>query len=292
MGTLKLVSSDAQYSEYTYTYNNKVYNNIHVFTTKANTQSVCPAVVDPRKGLSQINPSMSTPQDVICKTNACMHDYNSDAFYGIFYQGPNHELYLNGTSYQSIDDVPVHHEAFVTNYYPSFCVKKDGTAAIRWFKDKYALEGALPFCECIIGSINALVYDGKCVFNEKVWDTETNSMLIMIPQDANGLDQEDAGSQTTPIRYMDIGDPSQPRRRTLLGHKDGSNGVYYMVCTDSSMICKVAANFMFDLGCDWAVNMDGSSPVEMRIKAGYGPSGRVTSGGGLELNSAVCAYLR
>ena len=46
-----------------------------------------------------------------------------------------------------------------------------------------------------------------------------------------------------------------------------------MVCVDSGMPLKAAAALMVDLGCDFAVNMDGGGSTEMRIKDGYGAGG-------------------
>lgn len=167
-------------------------------------------------------------------------------------------------------------------YYPSFCVKTDGTAAIRWFKDKATLETALPYCKCIIPSVHVLVFNGKCVFNEKVYDSESPSLPIMDPNGTNtGID----------VRYNPgIGSPGVDLIRTLLGHKSGNEGIYIMVSTDAIMTCKAAANLMLDLGCDYAVNMDGNTPVQMRIKDGYGENGLVTSNPGVKLHTAVCAY--
>lgn len=65
-----------------------------------------------------------------------------------------------------------------------------------------------------------------------------------------------------------------------------------MVVTDNPMSMKNAANLMYDLDCDYAVNMDGGSPVEMRIASGYGPAGKVNNdgNGGLPIHTAVVAY--
>ena len=42
--------------------------------------------------------------------------------------------------------------------------------------------------------------------------------------------------------------------------------VLYLVC---GMDLRVAAKMMADLGCDYAVNMDGSSAIRMRVASGY-----------------------
>ncbi|MCI9467142.1 MAG: phosphodiester glycosidase family protein [Ruminiclostridium sp.] len=65
-----------------------------------------------------------------------------------------------------------------------------------------------------------------------------------------------------------------------------------MVCVDSGMPLKAAAALMVDLGCDFAVNMDGGGSTEMRIKDGYGAGGAVTSGNGRALPTAVCAFTK
>lgn len=65
-----------------------------------------------------------------------------------------------------------------------------------------------------------------------------------------------------------------------------------MVATDCVMPVKTAANMMQDLGCDYAVNMDGGSPTQMIEAAGYGASGKATAGDGTPLNTAVCAYIK
>lgn len=285
MGTLTIVTNNLQYTKYNYSYGGKTYEGIHVFVTKSGEQSIAPAISETKVSLSNINPSMADPADVIAKTNANMHDYNANNFYGFFYQGTEYPMYVNGTSYWT-STLPENSVMFTDTspkYWPSFCVKKDGTATIRWFPGKDALLVALPYCECIIASVHALVFSGKCVFNEKVYDNEqpTNT-LIMDPDGVN---------TGTNVRYNpNNGSPASGVCRTALGHKSGNDGVYIMVSTDAGMTCKVLANLMLDLGCDYAVNMDGSSPVQMRIKNGYGANGKVTSNAGTLVHTAVCAY--
>lgn len=284
MGTLNLVSSNLQYKKYNYNYGGSTYSGIHVFTTKKDTQSIAPAISATKVSLSAINPEPIPASSVIAKTNANMHDYNANNFYGFFYQGNSHQMYIDGTAYWSstIPTNSVMFTDFSPKYWPSFCVKNDGTAAIRWFKDKNSLLAALPYCKCVFGSVHTLVFNGRCVFNESVYDGESPSKLIMNP----------TGSNTgTNVRYNpNIGRPTNNEFRTLLGHKAGNEGIYFMVATDANMTCKVAANLMLDLGCDYAVNMDGSSPVQMRIKDGYGANGRVTSNTGVNIHTAVCAH--
>lgn len=284
MGTLIRVSRNLQYTKYNYIYGEDTFEGIHVFTTKVGEQSIAPAVSATKVSLSNINPAMVSPTQVIAKTNANMHDYGSNTYYGFFYQGTQQPLIVDGVSYWT-SNLPENSVMFTDTspkYWPSFCVKKDGTAAIRWFSSKTSLLAALPYCECIIASVHVLVFDRKCVFNEEVYDSEPSHTLIMDPAGTN------TGSN---VRYNpNNGQPNNHVYRTMLGHKMGNDGVYYMVSTDAKMNCKEIANFMWELGCDYAVNMDGSSPVQMRIKNGYGANGKVTSNSGTPIHSAVCAY--
>lgn len=63
------------------------------------------------------------------------------------------------------------------------------------------------------------------------------------------------------------GSTTSKSNRTLLGHK--ANGAFVLVCTWCGMDLRVAAKMMADLGCDYAVNMDGSSAIRMRVASGY-----------------------
>jgi len=277
-GTLTQVSSNAQYKKYKYTYAGKTYSDIHVFTTLT-TQSIAPAVSTTKVALSTMNPANVSADKVIAKTNACMFDYNATAFYGFFYQGSGQKLYVNGTAYSSASSIPTNSKMFNdSKFYPSFCVKTDGTATIRWFGSRSDLTTAIPYCSYIIGACHPLVFNSKCVFNEAVYDAETTSKVIY-----NSSNPDNSGRYNTGIAATDA-------VRTLLGHK--SNKTFVLVCTDSILPMKAAANLMQDLGCDYAVNMDGSTPVQMRIKDGYGANGKVTSQSGHTLNTAVCAYIK
>lgn len=276
-GTLTQTYSNVQYKKYNYLYSGTTYNDIHVFTTLT-TQGIAPAISTTKVALSTINPATVSSNNVIAKINACMFDYGTSNFYGFFYQGSGYSMYINGVAYTS---VPGSSSMYTDpKFWPSFCVKTDGTANIRWFGSSTALSTALPYCRYIIGSCHPLVFNSKCVFNERVYDSESTSKLIYDPQ-----------KTITDIRFNEgIGTGSTGSAiRTLLGHKSG--GTYVMVCTDSSMNLKTAANMMQDLGCDYAIAMDGGTPSEMRIKDGYGANGKVTAGSGHTLNTAVCAYV-
>lgn len=280
MGTLKTVQSNQQYTKYAYTYNSTTYTNIHVFTTKSGTQSIVPAIVDTRKNLSSMNPSTVSATNIIAKTNGCVFDLLTTAFYGLFYQGAGHPVYAHGIKYNNISYVPNTNPVFENNYWPSFCVKKDGTATIRWFANPADLQTSASYCQSIIGAAHPLVFSGKNVLVSSVYDSA--NVLICNP---NNLSDSSA-------RFRNLCNPTSNEKRTLLGHKSGNAGVYVMVCVDSGMPLKAAAALMLDLGCDFAVNMDGGNSTEMRIKDGYGANGRVTSGNGRALPTGVCAFTK
>ena len=187
-------------------------------------------------------------------------------------------MYINGVAFTTAPNSSNMYSD--VKFWPSFCIKKDGSATIRWFSSKDDLNMALPYCDYVIGACHPLVYDSKCVFNEYVRgpDALGGQMLYDI-----------ANPDSRGSRFNTEIDMSTAHR-TLLGHK--SNGAFVMVATDGDMSVETAANMMQELGCDFAVNMDGGSCSEMRIASGYGPAGRVTIQGGTLLNTAVCAYVK
>ena len=281
-GVLKIMDgSQKTYVKYMYTYGGETYTNIHTFTTGGRTaQSIAPAISETKVSLASLNPASVKADKVIAKTNACMYDYDKDQFYGFYYQGEGYPMYFNQYRYTSVPD---NHEMYTThNYWPSFCVKKDGTAAIRWFESAQALRTALPYCKCVIAGVHPLVFNKQCVLNERVIDNEPSKSLIYDPQNPSSVKYRFKAT---------AGDPANKRKRTLQGHLKGVSGQYIMVCTDCEMTIKVAANMMQDMLCDYAVALDGGTPSQMRIKSGYGAGGKVTSGAGVALHTAVCAHL-
>ena len=278
-GTLTTKATSGQYKKYEYRYGTEQVTGTHVFTTKSG-QSIAPAIsAKSRTPLSKMTPTRPEAQNVIAKTNACMFDRDTTRFLGFFYQGPNEPMYINGVAFTTAPSSSNMYSDI--KFYPSFCVKKDGSATIRWFSRKDDLNMALRYCDYVIGAYHPLVYDSQCVFNEYVREPDAlgGRMLydIAVP--------ESPGSRFN--TKIDMRDDAQ---RTLLGHK--SSGAFVMVATDNKMSVETAANMMQDLGCDFAVNMDGGSCSEMRIASGYGPAGRVTIQGGTLLNTAVCAYVK
>lgn len=276
MGTFSNSVTTKQHRSCTYTYGGVRTTGVHIFTTKSG-QSIAPAVSTTKVSLSSMNPLNVSGTKVIAKTNGCMFDYETPKFYGFFYQGAGNPMYIDGTKYDTLPTSNILYND--PKYYPSFCVKSDGTATIRWFANKSEAELALQFCDYVIGACHPLVYDSKCVFNEDVREPDVlGGKLIYNRKNPSASERYNTGiNQST-------------NTRTLLGHKPDKT--FVMVVTDSKMSMAAAANLMFDLGCDYAVNMDGGTPVEMRIAStAYGPkAGKINSGSGHILNTAVVAY--
>lgn len=277
IGTLSpLPASKGQYTRYTYTHNKNEYL-VHVFRT-VNKQTIVPGISMTKKDLSEINP-VSAAAKVIAKINGGMFDRNGTTFYGFFYQGPGHSMYVDGKAYSSVNEIPDNAGIFTSKkYWPSFCVKTDGTATIRWFSNKAKLTSALPYCTSIIAGAHPMVYGGESVLRTSMRDYD--NVLICNP---NNL-----ADQNTRFN-ANLVDPYEKDLRTLLGYN--TDGQYVMVCTGTQMTLPVAADLMLDLNCEVAVNMDGGYSTAMRIKEGYGPGGKATLSYSRNVPNAVCAVI-
>lgn len=269
----------------TYTLDGTSYSNMMVFKTDPKTESVAPAVY--LKGNKQLMENMYPRgiTNVIAKTNAGAMAYGKDtsAFAGLYYQDgvlyKDNEI-MTGTSDNRLNDLH-------PRYYPCFCVKKDGTANIRWPR-KDNLQGMLNNCDCVIAALEPLVYNGISVFEEAVYDPYGPNGTSVRIADVNDLDNEN-------YRYEDYycgTSTKNARNRTFFGHK--SDGSFLMVCTNSATMDLITgAKMMVDLGCDFAVNEDGASTMKMRVATGYSGTetpGQVTVGGTNYYGAAICAY--
>ena len=130
---------------------------------------------------------------------------------------------------------------------------------IRWMNHD-RLKVAAPYCKTIISAFHALVYDSKSVFEYTVRDKDDDKRIIADWDDLNNTNYHHNNTLAN-------GSTELKSNRTLLGHK--ANGAFVLVCTWCGMDLRVAAKMMADLGCDYAVNMDGSSAIRMRVASGY-----------------------
>ena len=244
------------YNKISYTLSGTAHT-IHVFKTDPRTEGIAPAVYETgsKKKLSEMNPPLDVigrAANVMAKTNGNVMGNtgtSGDAFYGIFYV--NNQLYQNGESRTS--------NAIDCSFrsYPCFCIKTDGSVVIRWFESNYKFSLALPYCKSIISGSAALVFDSQNVFEGSVQSFDNHIIY-------NKDNSEDSTCHYNSSNFA--GTLSNNNARTFLGHK--SDGSFLMVVCESISILN-GAKLMCDLGCDYAINLDGSTPSQMRVANGY-----------------------
>lgn len=271
------------YNKIEYTLDRKTYSDIHVFKTDPDSETVSPAVctTGSKKTLSNMNPNGIAASKVMAKTNGNTMEYYSeqgDAFYGFFY--------ANGQLYQHGEAITAGAGGYGFRGYPALCLKTDGSAVIRWFLSSYALSQALPYCNSIISGSAPLVYNRKAVFA-----TETDSSDGYTILNPNDYYDESCHYNRTHCG----GRETTNTGRTFLGHKP--DGSYLMVVCESMSLVN-GSKLMADLGCDYAINLDGAGASQMRVSSQYlnnvsGVSaGKVTTTGsnGTYYGTAVIAH--
>lgn len=280
---------NGQYKKGTYyTPEGKTLTGIHVFTTLGRSSQRIVPMISPtaRVDLANMNPNdeVAKPVRVIAKINGNVF---SGGPIGINYEGEKGCLYISASVYNDHQAPAISYTYAVPKYSPAFCVKSDGTATIRWFSSQNKMQNAINACDCIIAGAHAIVFDGKCTTDENVYDNETGTDNHKLIYNTNG-DQSATRWDTSVVSSATA---DETAKRCCFGHKAGSDGVYIMVCTDSYASLHEMANLMKLLGCDYAVNLDGNGSVQMRIKDGYGASGKVTSASGNLIYAGIAAYL-
>lgn len=273
------------YNKISYTLSGTAHT-IHVFKTDPRTEGIAPAVYETgsKKKLSEMNPPLDVigrAANVMAKTNGNVMGNtgtSGDAFYGIFYV--NNQLYQNGESRTS--------NAIDCSFrsYPCFCIKTDGSVVIRWFESNYKFSLALPYCKSIISGSAALVFDSQNVFEGSVQSFDNHIIY-------NKDNSEDSTCHYNSSNFA--GTLSNNNARTFLGHK--SDGSFLMVVCESISILN-GAKLMCDLGCDYAINLDGSTPSQMRVSKNYlnnvpgASAGKVTTTGSdsTYYGTAIAAY--
>lgn len=254
MGTINSTIIN-HYNKTSYTLDGVTYSNIHIFKTDPDSETVSPAVYTTgnKKKLANMNPNGISASDVMAKTNGNVMATSTagKAFFGIFYA--NGQLYQEGEACSEMSAVS--HKCC-----PALCLKTDGSATIRWFNTNTELSIALPYCRTIISGAAALVYGSKNVFTKSVKASDGRDIVAFTANgaiDSNCHYNEDIFNGTYTTKNY----------RTLLGHT--SDGVYYMVVTDCAMDLIVASQLMCDLGCDYAIYLDGASYSQMRVGSAY-----------------------
>lgn len=273
------------YNKISYTLSGTAHT-IHVFKTDPRTEGIAPAVYETgsKKKLSEMNPPLDVigrAANVMAKTNGNVMGNtgtSGDAFYGIFYV--NNQLYQNGESRTS--------NAIDCSFrsYPCFCIKTDGSVVIRWFESNYKFSLALPYCKSIISGSAALVFDSQNVFEGSVQSFDNHIIY-------NKDNSEDSTCHYNSSNFA--GTLSNNNARTFLAHK--SDGSFLMVVCESISILN-GAKLMCDLGCDYAINLDGSTPSQMRVSKNYlnnvpgASAGKVTTTGSdsTYYGTAIAAY--
>jgi hypothetical protein len=231
-----------------------------------------------RQRLENCVPPDIINEKVVARTNGNMFDYEPKPipFYGLFYV--NNTLYKDGYKLSGSND---------PNYYPCFCIRTDGSANIRWFT-KSNLATELPEFNAIIASAHPLVFGGKSVLAAGSAVRDDDGVLI-----ADWSKQ--INDYAIRINWG-IGNPKGKTVRTLLGHINNTKQ-YALICTDSDMSLPIAAKLMLEIGCDFAVALDGSTPVKMIIEPGYANGnstlyGTVTKGTwNVGYGSAICVCI-
>lgn len=284
------------YKKYTYK-EAGVSHKVHIFKTNPNTMGIAGAVSAQKKSLYNLEPNTNVcaSNEILAKTNGNYLDpEGGKSFYGIFYSGGIFSY--DGQVNISPDDASLKDSMYNDNYYrvaPSFGINtRTGAASIRW-PNCYAGNLTLTPREMtqqfdvIIAGQHCLVHNGKSVFESVCYSWEG----IRIADWSNlenryNHHNEKLGSKNSLLR----------RARTFFGHSP--DGACYMVCVEgdkdygttsaTGMTLKDGARLMCDLGCDYAMNMDGGSPTQMRVKG----QGMVYSrlSGGYDVGSAICAY--
>lgn len=239
----------------TYGYRKGSYDNvtIHIYETNPNTQKVGVGVCldQQKKTLAQMQLLGVTASNIVAKINGnTMAGYTQagDSFYGLAYG--NGELYWNGNSITSTDPSLKSLDS-KKDYFPSFCIRQNGTTGVRWPTytaqpkipgssiDSSTVDATVKACNVIIASQHPLVMDGVVYTNTSKLDPYYKNRFT-----------------------SDRGYPTDSVARTVLGQK--SDKSFLLVCTEG-MTLETAANMMKYLGCENAVNLDGSTASQMRV---------------------------
>ena len=261
---------------YTYTRNidNRAYA-VQIFRA----WNIAAAVSTTRRNANDIFPPtwLCPNEHVACQTNGNYLDVNgTNFFHGIYFtrSGNNFQLAKDGVINPNSTQLQAglgEGQGGWFRYSPSFCIRPDMSADIRWLSNqgggsRTTIAQARERYIRIIPGQHCLVHNSRPVFeNQPVFSWE--GVTIADWNDLGNIwnhHNEAIGGFT--------GDAE--RRRTLLGHVRSNNSFLMVVVEGNNssntggggftgMDYRTAARMMADLGCDYAINLDGGSPTQM-----------------------------
>lgn len=308
-GTLKKNTENTSlgYSTYEYVEKDETYK-FKMIKTNPSTMNITPAISTTRVSITDLNPptGICSTANVFAKTNANYLDATGGkSFYGVFLATLNSGSKI--LSKDGLTNLSTTSSALANSlgegtggwfrYSPAFCIDSDNNARINWFSaqsgsDRMTISQAYTKYKTIISGQHCLVFNGNPVFES----TPVYSFQGVTIANWDNLKNiwnhhnEILGGENSLLNT----------RRTLLGHTSSKNfllivveGVKDLGYSGTSgilgMDLKVASHLMKDLGCDYAINMDGGSPTQMIVSGSYMYPLSVNERGYF-IGSAVCAY--
>ncbi|HEY8462731.1 MAG TPA: phosphodiester glycosidase family protein [Bacillota bacterium] len=248
------------YNNVRYKIDNSSYE-VQVYMMNPYTESIACVVDSSRKNLENFT---LKDKKIIAATNGSAFD-DEHSFLGIYWKKEGSETWLHGSKVSGPNDSKI--DAALrsdSHFFPSFCIKTDGSANIRWFNNCNELNVAVKYCDYIVPVCHPLVYEGDSVFESIKTDTYDNRFKIAPSWDELKKAAKEKKGKLDGYRFNDFileFSATVKKHRTLLGHK--RNGAYILVTTDP-MNLRDAAKLMVDLDCDFAVNLDGGKSKQMR----------------------------
>lgn len=264
------------YNRTTYTIGRDSYT-VHIFKTDSATEKVAPAVYvnENLQLLKNMNANGIDKSRTIAKINGNVMGGGA-GFFGWFYAAG--QLYKQGEACYPAS------YGYGFRDFPTMCLKEDDSVIIRWFTSSEKMSAAIPYCRSMVSGTAALVYNGLSVFENDVYSEDSNILIV------NRTNYEDTNCHFNADHCVASGS-GETAIRTMLGHC--SDNTFYLVVVESGITLRDCAKMMEDLGCDFALNLDGNYKSQMRVAPNY--TNGVTNAG-YNLNStttygsAVVAY--